>query len=225
MVGGGEDAAGGHWHRPTHAFVALAKRAPERSALSMEAFVTHPSWWVRMYAARAAAAAEDVTRLDKLAYDANDNVREAALGPLRRLKKGDADAAIVAALDRTDVQLLRTAATLLKDFTPSGRLARPLLAALQRLTKEGKETSRDARLPLLEAIAVHARPDDALDLQPLLKDFDPRSRPRPRRRDATDRQGHRRRSSPRSGAGRWRSRTFGNASPSACRPASRSGCA
>jgi len=161
------------WHREAHAFVALAKRAPESAAISMEAFATHPAWWVRMYAARAAAAVNDVIRLDTLAYDANDNVREAALGPLRRLKKADADPAIAAALERSDVQLLRTAATLIKESPRNERFGRPLLAALQRLTKEGKETSRDARLPLLDAIAMHARPVDAAELEALLKDFDP----------------------------------------------------
>ena len=162
-----------NWHRETHAFVALAKRAPEQAAMSMDAFVSHPSPWVRMYAARAAAAAEDVGRLDKLAYDTNDNVREAALGPLRRLKKAGADPAIIAALDRMDVQLLRTAATLLKDSAPSPRTAGAIVAALLRLTKEAKETSRDARVALLETLAVHAGPGHAQDLQPMLADFDP----------------------------------------------------
>jgi cyclophilin family peptidyl-prolyl cis-trans isomerase/HEAT repeat protein len=163
----------GAWHREAHAFVALAKRSPDAAAISMEAFATHPTWWVRMYAARAAAALGDLIRLDKLAYDTNDNVREAALGPLHRLKKADADAAIVAALERSDVQLLRTAATLVKESPRNERFGRPLLAALHRLTKEGKETSRDARLPLLDAIAVHAKPGDATELEELLKDFDP----------------------------------------------------
>ena len=167
--------AGLTWHREAHAFVALAKRSPERATMSMEAFASHPNWWVRMYAARAAAAAGDEVRLNKLAYDTNDNVREAALGPLRRLKKADANDAIVAALDRSDVQLLRTAATLLKDkdSPPSDRTARALVAALMRLTKEGKETSRDARVALLEALAIHAGADNASQLQPLLTDFDP----------------------------------------------------
>ena len=167
--------AGLTWHREAHAFVVLAKRSPERAAMSMEAFASHPNWWVRMYAARAAAAAGDEVRLNKLAYDTNDNVREAALGPLRRLKKADANDAIVAALDRSDVQLLRTAATLLKDkdSPPSDRTARALIAALLRLTKEGKETSRDARVALLEALAIHAGADNAPQLQPLLTDFDP----------------------------------------------------
>lgn len=161
------------WHRETHAFVALAKRAPETAAISMGAFVTHPSWWVRMYTVRAAVAAGDLARLERLASDANDNVRDAALAPLRRLKKADAEPAIVAALDRTDVQLLRTTATLLKESPVNAKLFQPLLLALTRLTKEGKETSRDARIPLLTAIAVHARSDDARELVPLLKDFDP----------------------------------------------------
>ncbi|HEX9367014.1 MAG TPA: peptidylprolyl isomerase [Vicinamibacterales bacterium] len=165
--------AGSAWHREAHAFVALAKRAPEGAAISMEAFVAHPSWWVRMYAARAAGAADDVVHLDKLAYDTSDNVREAALGPLRRLKKADADPALVAALDRNDVQLLRTAATLLKTSAPSDRTARSLVNALVRLTKEGKETSRDARIPLLEAIDIHGGPEIAPDLTPLVTDFDP----------------------------------------------------
>jgi cyclophilin family peptidyl-prolyl cis-trans isomerase len=164
--------AGLAWHRQAHAFVALAKRDPERVAMSMQAFVTHPSWWVRMYAARAAAAAEDVARLDKLAYDSHDNVREAALVPLVRLKKEGAEPAILAALERNDVQLLRTAAALLKESVPSERRARALLAPLLRLTKEWKETSRDARVPLLDALEVHAGPAIALDLQPLLRDFD-----------------------------------------------------
>jgi cyclophilin family peptidyl-prolyl cis-trans isomerase/HEAT repeat protein len=164
---------GSNWQRETHAFVALAKRSPEAAAISMEAFTTHSVWWVRMYAVRAATVLEDVSRLDKLAYDVNDNVREAALGPLRRLKKAGADPAIVAALGRTDVQLLRTAANLLKESPRDEDFGRPLLTALHQLTKEGKETSRDARLPLLDAIAVHVKPDYAVELEPLLKDFDP----------------------------------------------------
>jgi cyclophilin family peptidyl-prolyl cis-trans isomerase/HEAT repeat protein len=164
----------GSWHRDTHAFVALAKRSPERAAISMEAFVTHPVWWVRMYAAGAAAVAGDLVRLDKLAYDSNDNVREAAIEPLRRLKGADAEPAIVAALDRTDVQLLRTAALLLKQSPRNLATYRALVTALLRLTKEAKETSRDTRLALLDAIAVHGEPDNALELEPLLRDFDPK---------------------------------------------------
>jgi cyclophilin family peptidyl-prolyl cis-trans isomerase/HEAT repeat protein len=161
-----------NWHRPTHAFVALARRAPDRAAPSMEAFAEHPNWWVRMYAARAAASIEDLVHLDKLAYDVNDNVREATLVPLRRLKKFDADTAIASTLNSGDVQLLRTAALLLKDSPYSHYLFRPLMTALMRLTTEGKETSRDARLALLDAIEVHIQQTEWPELRPLLKDFD-----------------------------------------------------
>jgi cyclophilin family peptidyl-prolyl cis-trans isomerase len=164
----------GSWHRETHAFVALAKRAPEKAAALMEPFALHPVWWVRMYAAGAAAVAGDLVHLEKLAYDANDNVREAAIEPLRRLKSGGADPAILAALERTDVQLLRTAALLLKESPYSQAVSRALIAALMRLTREGKETSRDARLALLDAMTVHTTADETTELQPLLRDFDPR---------------------------------------------------
>jgi peptidyl-prolyl cis-trans isomerase B (cyclophilin B) len=163
----------GPWQRETHAFVALAKRSPERAAIAMEAFVTHPVWWVRLYAVKAAIAMEDFSRLGTLAYDTNDNVREAAIVALRRLRRAEAEPAIIAALDRSDYQLLRTAATLLKESPRDGKLSRPLIAALLRVTKEGKETSRDTRLPLLEAIAMHATAGNATDLMPLLKDVDP----------------------------------------------------
>jgi cyclophilin family peptidyl-prolyl cis-trans isomerase len=162
----------GSWHRETHAFVALAKRSPERAATSMEAFVTHPVWWVRMYAAAAALAAADKIHLEKLAYDPHDNVREAALVPLRRLKKGEADRAIVAALERNDVQLLRTAALLLKESPRSTTVFTPLMGALRRLSRERKETTRDARLAIVDALAVHATRDQATALEAFLKDLD-----------------------------------------------------
>jgi cyclophilin family peptidyl-prolyl cis-trans isomerase/HEAT repeat protein len=163
-----------NWHRPTHAFVALARRDHERAVSSMEAFATHPNWWVRMYAARAAAILEDTIELDKLSGDVNDNVREATLVPLRKLKHFDADPAIAATLNGGDVQLLRTAARLLKESPHTHYLFRPLMTALTRLTTEGKETSRDARLALLDAIEVHIGQTESPELKPLLKDFDPR---------------------------------------------------
>jgi cyclophilin family peptidyl-prolyl cis-trans isomerase/HEAT repeat protein len=163
-----------NWHRPAHAFLALSKRAPDRAEAAMEAFVAHPNWWVRLYAAKAAAALEDGVWLEKLAADSNDNVREATLVPLRKLKKFDADDTIASTLNSGDVQLLRTAALLLKESPHSHSLVRPLMAALTRLTKEGKETSRDARLALLDALEVHAQQADAQELTPLIKDFDPK---------------------------------------------------
>jgi len=161
------------WQRPTHAFVALAKRSAEKSALHMEAFTTHPVWWVRMYSAFAAAGAKDVPRLDRLAYDDNDNVREAAIPHLRSLEPDRGERAMLAALDRTDIQLLHTVAGLFKQAAPRPGYVRPLVSSLERVTRLHSMSSRDARVALLEAIEKHARAEDQTLLLPWLKDFDP----------------------------------------------------
>lgn len=163
----------GPWQRGTRAFVALAKRSPEKAAAFMQAFTTHPVWWVRMYAAFAAGDAKDVPRLDKLVYDDNDNVREAALNHLRALDPERAAPAVMAALERTDVQLVRTAAGMAKESPANRRYVKPLIASLERLTKDRRMTSRDGRLALLDAIERHGVKDDHTDLVPWLRDFDP----------------------------------------------------
>jgi cyclophilin family peptidyl-prolyl cis-trans isomerase/HEAT repeat protein len=165
--------ATGAWNRETHAFVALAKRSPDAASIVMGAFATHPNWWVRMYAVQAAAVLDDTVRLQKLAYDDNENVVNAALGQLHRMKVPDWDRAVVAALSRSDVQLLHTAAEMLKGLPQDDKLASPLVDALLRLTSEGKETSRDARVSLLEAIARHGNDASATRIETLLRDFDP----------------------------------------------------
>jgi cyclophilin family peptidyl-prolyl cis-trans isomerase/HEAT repeat protein len=163
----------GPWQAQTHAFAALAKRSPDRAGVKMEAFATHLVWWVRMYAAFAAAGAKDVMHLEKLAYDDNDNVREAALNHLRAIDPERAERAVLAALDRSDVQLLRTAAIMVKEWPSNYRYVVPLVGALDRLTKLHSMSARDGRLALLDAIQRHARPDDHTLILPWLKDFDP----------------------------------------------------
>ena len=164
--------ANGEWQREAHAFVALAKRDPDRARIVMSAFADSPVWQARMYAARAAMTLKDDGTLGRLAMDANDNVREAALGPLRGLVNDRADPAVLDALKRSDPQLLRTAARLVKSMTPSHAWYRPVADAFLRLTREGRETNRDARLALLDAIEVHGNRDDANDLAPALDDVD-----------------------------------------------------
>jgi cyclophilin family peptidyl-prolyl cis-trans isomerase/HEAT repeat protein len=164
----------GSWHREAHAFLSLAKRSPERAAISMSGFASHPVWQVRMYAARAAAAMHDELTLERLADDRDDNVREAVLTPLFRLKPDEAMPAVVAALKRPDYQLLRSAALILKEVSHDVRFARPLLDTLVRVTREGKETSRDTRLALLDAIARHGDTEHAPAVSEFLTDFDPK---------------------------------------------------
>jgi len=168
-----ETPQGFDWQRPTHAFVALAKRSSEKSALRMEAYTTHPVWWVRMYASFAAAGAKDLLRLDRLAYDENDNVREAAIPHLKALDPERAERAILAALERTDVQLIHTVAGIVKEWPAAPRNVAPLVASLDRLTRLHSMTSRDGRMALVDAIERHATPDDHAQLLPWLRDFDP----------------------------------------------------
>jgi cyclophilin family peptidyl-prolyl cis-trans isomerase/HEAT repeat protein len=161
------------WQRHSHALVALAKRSPGRVFIPLLAgHVQHVTREVRMYAARAAAITNEVSALERLAYDPEDNVREASLAPLRRLKGDEAEPYFVAALQRNDYQLLLTAATELKGTKPTPQIATALLDAVRRVTAEKKETSRDTRLALLDRLQELGDPQQAGALVPLLRDFD-----------------------------------------------------
>jgi cyclophilin family peptidyl-prolyl cis-trans isomerase/HEAT repeat protein len=161
------------WHRSAHALVALAKRAPDRVTIPLNtAFISHPIWQVRMYAARTAAMLKDDVALERLAMDAHDNVREAALNALRGIKGAESDHIFVAALRRGDYQLLRTAANALAGAASTPELSGALMSALVRVTAEKKETSRDTRLALIGALGLLGTPDQAEHLAPLMRDFD-----------------------------------------------------
>src|SRR5688572_17893725 len=83
------------WHAPAHALVSLARIDREPASRALLRFIQHPTWQVRMYAARAAGLliasfsnAPTERRLDHmpaidllraLLGDNHDNVREAAL--------------------------------------------------------------------------------------------------------------------------------------------------
>jgi cyclophilin family peptidyl-prolyl cis-trans isomerase len=163
----------GPWHRGVHAFVTLARRDREAASEIFERFVTHQNFWVRKYAVQAAVALDRMETLNELAYDKHPNVREAALNDMAQLKRPETTAAAIAALGDNDIQLVRTAALVLMQFRGHPKAKETVLAALLRLTKEQKETSRDARLPLLETFALTANVDDAEPIRPLLKDIDP----------------------------------------------------
>ena len=161
------------WWRESHALVALAKRAPGRVFIPLlGSHVRHVTWQVRMYAARAAAISNDVAALERLALDDHDNVREAALAPLKRLKGDEAEPYLVSALARSDYQLLRTAAIELNGMKRTPALGAALADAVRRVTAERKETSRDTRLALLDRLGELGDPDQAGTLVPLLQDFD-----------------------------------------------------
>ena len=173
------------WHREAHAIVALAKRSPERAALAMPAFVSHDVAHVRRYAAVAAAILNDISALQRLAADRDDNVVEATLPRLRRRLEGESDPAFIAALAREartvgrhpyayPYQVLRTAAIELKGAQSSPAIVAALLKALKRVTAHNHETSRDTRLALIERLRELGSSALVPELTRLLDDYDPR---------------------------------------------------
>ncbi len=113
---------------------------------------SHEIWQVRMYAARAAGVLKDRVTLDKLAADADDNVRHAAVETLQPLAGHDADPQYLASLDRGDYQLLRTASRALAGTTRKPEASAALLKAFVRISKDRRDTSRDARMALLDTL-------------------------------------------------------------------------
>ncbi len=170
----------GEWHAPAHALVALAKTAPEEARKLLPRYVTHPVWQVRRYAAHAAGAVGALDALDRLSRDPHDNVREAALGELIVARRPEAARLALEAITRPDYQLIITASRALANPAEKERAAPALLAALARITAEKRETSRDARLAILDRLKELGWPDGAAlavnpveALVPYVRDFDP----------------------------------------------------
>lgn len=163
----------GAWHRPAHAFVSLARVGRDAASARLAVFAGHPTWQVRMYAARGASALADVARLEQLARDVNDNVREAAIAGLRQVRGHDADRLFIDALARPDYQLILTAAQALEGSPLREEVTTAALTAFARLTAEQRDTSRDSRLALLARIRELGSPVNAPRFQPCLRDADP----------------------------------------------------
>jgi cyclophilin family peptidyl-prolyl cis-trans isomerase len=174
----------GRWQREVHAFVALAKRDRERAAIGMLTFAMHPTWQVRMYAARAAVIVDDVSVLTRLAADPDNNVADPTLVALRKRLGADSDAVFIEVFKRTSrttggkatarpYQIIRTAAMALEHAQSTPALVTALVGALERITAEDCETSRDVRLALIERLAELGSVAQARFLTPLLKDVDP----------------------------------------------------
>ncbi|MCZ6915254.1 MAG: peptidylprolyl isomerase [Gemmatimonadetes bacterium] len=160
------------WHRAGHALVSLARVNPSMGASLLSAFVSHAVWQVQMYAARAATLLRDLPQLRALAAADHPNVREAAISGLGQLGIAGDDPVIVAALASPDYQLVRTAAAAMGGGADGPTVLPALRDALQRITAERRETSRDTRMAVLNAI-LQFDDDVPLDeLTPYLRDFD-----------------------------------------------------
>ena len=158
------------WHQPSHALVALAAAAPDRTASVLPAHAAARNHFVRVYAARAAAMAKDRSTLLTLAADANDNVAEAAIEGLTTVVGADAVTSYVAALSRQGYQAIRVAAMALASCPAcSGQPAvvSALRAAHERLTVEGHDNSTDARTAIATALtALGSAPADVTEPPP-----------------------------------------------------------
>lgn len=162
------------WHAPSHAIVSLARVSPDEARKALPRFVQHPTWQVRMYAARAAAVLSDVQTLDTLGRDRVDNVREAALASLIELKRPEAVPLAIEDLTHADYQLILTSARALADSGSAAKATPALLAALSRITAEHKDTSRDPRMAILNRLQASGDASNADSLEGYLRDFDSR---------------------------------------------------
>lgn len=164
--------AGDPMHRAAHALVTLAAIDAARATRAMPAFVAHPAWIVRVYAARAAARLRDASSALRLAADADDNVREAALEALIAMQHPRTDSVAIASLARRDYQLVLNAAEWLRAKGNASGAAGAAMDALVRISADRRDTSRDPRLALVRLVAKGGTAALAPRLSPLARDFD-----------------------------------------------------
>ncbi|HUQ89025.1 MAG TPA: peptidylprolyl isomerase [Vicinamibacterales bacterium] len=161
------------WHVPAHALVSVAHVRPEVARSIVASAAQHPTWQVRMYAARAAGIVSSVDQLTTLLADPNDNVREAALSSLIDLKRPEAVSAALASLTRPNYFLILTAVRALEDKSNAPKALTPLMTALARITRENRDTSRDPRMAILNRLEAYGDSSQAIDLEAYARDFDP----------------------------------------------------
>ena len=159
-------------HKASHALVTTARISPQVARAPMIALTTHSSWIVRMYSARVAAVLRDTTVLLRLAMDAHGNVRSEAITGLSSFARRSGTQAYLAGLAHSDYNVVRVSAGALTGAERKSEVATALFTSLARITREGKETSRDARVALLTRIGELAAPSDSGMLQTYLRDVD-----------------------------------------------------
>lgn len=172
-VGGADGARAGSadWRLPARALHALAGIAPGEVTGEIRRFARHANPFVRAWAARAAGQARLEDVLTGLSGDTDPNVREAALQGLGVVAGGGAGDIYLAQLDQDDPQLVMTAARHISRMVPGETSVPPLLAALARFTARERETERDVRVALLDAIGTLGGFSEG-DLAPYLTDYD-----------------------------------------------------
>ena len=146
------------------ALVPLAAIAPERARSRLGTVAASRDPFARTWAARAARRLADTLLLRRLARDPDANVASEAIDGLSAITGRRDDALYVAALRSDAAQLLMSAA---KALGGSGETA-ALTAALDRMTARRRETERDARLALVDALGRAVPPRYARDFDPAI---------------------------------------------------------
>lgn len=177
------------WVIPVTAYETLAKRLAVNSEkgeartslmrLHNEVAVPHLRWEVRMAAARVATLMEDSAGLTTLIADKHHNVRAEALKGLMTMRSSAVWPAALEQLKFSDDHLLLTSVKALTGMPDPAQAVEPLLLALERLSKEQRDTSRRVRVALVQRVAEFTTPGTPEAqitnnrLQPLLRDVDP----------------------------------------------------
>ena len=161
------------WHARAHALVALARvdSGVARELLRRDSH--HPVWQVRMYVARGATAIRDTVLLTSLSLDTIGNVREVAIQGLSTTLGHLADLVYVRALGSPDYHVVLAAARALRGAPVRDSILPALVSALERLTREQRQTSRDPRMELLARVQEMGTSETVSRLRPLLRDVDP----------------------------------------------------
>ena len=165
-------ARGVSWHARAHALTALARIEPEAARELLRRDARHPVWQVRMYVARGAMVIKDSVLLTSLALDEVGSVREVAIQGLSSTLGHLPDLAYVRALRSKDYPVVLAAARALRGTRVRDSVVPGLLDALERITREQRQTSRDPRIELLARVRELADSQVVPRLQPLLTDAD-----------------------------------------------------
>jgi cyclophilin family peptidyl-prolyl cis-trans isomerase/HEAT repeat protein len=165
-------AGRGSWHAHAHALVALARADSLHAPALAASDSRHPIWQVRMYAARAARIGGDSATLTRLAHDNVGSVRESAIDGLSQVLGHGADARYVQAIASPDYHVVLAAARALRGTTVPDAALPALFQALERLSAEQRDNSRDPRVEVLTRIGELAKPADSARISPRVGDRD-----------------------------------------------------
>jgi cyclophilin family peptidyl-prolyl cis-trans isomerase/HEAT repeat protein len=173
------------WHEPARALEVLARFDDEATRrLIVEAASGHSQWQARAAAVRAAATLKDDALVRVFAADPEPNVRTEVVNALAALASPETTKVAMSGLESPDYQLVAASVAALKQRTPEEVEVKPIVAALHRLTAQGKDTSHAPRKALLEwlkslAAMTSAGGDPSArqaiedEVAPLLHDWDP----------------------------------------------------